>query len=100
VILRRVCGFRAWLQVSSGAFRGSGIGGNIQGAGFAVFTSYTVQKPHGGRRSAGAGLLCDLGGVCLSLSACRTIGAGLLMSVGYQGAAQTFAQVFETSVRK
>jgi hypothetical protein len=39
----------------AGRFGGSGIGGNIQVRGFAVCTSYTVQKLHGGRRSAGAG---------------------------------------------
>jgi hypothetical protein len=43
---------------------------------------------------SGCGLLCDSGGVCLSLSACRTIGAGLPLSVCYRGAAGTFEQVF------
>ena len=46
---------------------------------------------------SGGGLLCDSGGVCLSLSACRTMGAGSGMA---QGAAGTFEQVFETSVRE
>jgi hypothetical protein len=36
-------------------------------------------------------------GVCLSLSACRTIGAGSGVA---QGAAGTFEQVLETSVRE
>ena len=84
----------------AGRFGVQVLGAISRGRGFVVFTSYTVQKLHGGRRSAGAGLLCDLGRVCLSLSACRTIGAGLPLSVCYRSAAQTFEQVFETNVRK
>ena len=78
VIFRRV----RWLCVSSGAFWGSGIGGNIQGAGFVVCTSYTVQKPQGGRRSAGAG--------------CSVIGAGFVypcQPVGQFGRVQVWFRV-------
>jgi hypothetical protein len=46
---------------------------------------------------SGGGLLCDSGGVCLCLSACCTVRAGLGVA---QGAAGTFEQVFETSVRE
>jgi hypothetical protein len=100
LIFLRVCEFGAWLHVSGGAFRGSAIRGNIQVAGlcglYLLYSAKTTRR----ETVSGCGLLCDSGGVCLSLSACRTIGAGLPLSVWYRGAAGTFEQVFGTSVRK
>jgi hypothetical protein len=84
----------------AGRFKGQPFGAISRGAGlcglYLLYSAKTTRR----ETVSGCGLLCDSGGVCLSLSACRTIGAGLPLSVCYRGAAGTFEQVFETSVRK
>jgi hypothetical protein len=92
--------FLVWLHVSSGAFRGSSVRGKIQGAGLCGFYLLYGAKTKRRETVSGGGLLCHLSGVCVSLSPCRTIGARLPLSVWYRGAAQTFVQVYETSVRR
>ena len=77
-------------------FGGSGIGGNIQGAGFVVCTSYTVQKPHGERRSAGAGWFVLRAGFvcpCQLVAGFRRVRGWLRLQRGHSN--KCFEQVFE-----
>jgi len=72
----------------------------IQGAGVCGLYLLYGAKPPRRETVSGGGCSVIWAGFYLSLSACRTIGAGLLLPVWYRGAAQTFEQVFETGVRK
>jgi hypothetical protein len=86
----------AWLNVSGGAFRGLAIWDKIQVRGFAVCTSYTVQKPHGGRRSAGAGWFVIRAGFvcpCQLVAGFGWVSRWLRLQRGHSN--KCFEQVFE-----
>ena len=72
-------GFAVAPSVKRGGFGRLGFGSISRGrGGFGLYLLYGAKTSRRGE-SAGAGLcaVCDSGGVCLSLSACLAIGAGL-----------------------